>query len=735
MKTRKPLQAKSTDRIMRAILPAEFKMVSDKRSNGYKLINLLYGVEIDQVGEYMQQVYDDSFVETMDLSNDGLLYDVYLSEIPKSQFLNTTVSGAVKIKITNWDSGGGDSEFWDGDPTRVSLESTMPLSGAVQSGHIIGLNYFRDNISGYGYLLVNSDTDQDEYLNLSGSQWRFNLDNKGRILNWTGLWPGIGTFNFQEQGRDDLIAPLGSGYLYRKYPLTRRVRDDSGVYWDIDHYEPYLGWVRDENWNVVAAVNYSGDYYYTVEGEKVWYRTAFNNPYGSGNYTTEYLPLRNPPISGTLKIYDIDMLDSSGNATEISSAGQTVYRKQSPYILNGSPTGIFDPTYMGYDSVVPTDRGFGEIEGQAADAFVDTSWEYQYAGGYVDEGTMQYVEGSGELTNLVKIVNPVSRYIAEYNFKIYDQAKYITSLEATRYLSLDTDTPIYSVDNVFNNEEQLEYNFTRDPKWSSERSRYITFNGWKIRPNSRISKIDFKIPVVIDSGSLDRFFAVKGRKQTIGYPAGYVPDIATGKRYVLDCQFDRQVSLGTVTENDYSGSGNFLDWVNTGSNQIFRIALDDNYGKKIRYLNGSGYFHRDSTDFILDNTFFRFRFRADSPRKLTLMQLEQADGEHYIKVDVNTNGTISVYGNGVEYHSREGITFNSEMQDLILRYYPDDEYSEYPIYEMYLSSDYGYVPLRTFLREGDTFAVSGSILHVFQNCSVDADIFQIYYETNYGNFS
>jgi hypothetical protein len=731
MKVRKPIQAKSTERIIKAILPGDFKMVNDKTSNGYKFLNLLYGVEVDRVNEYAQEVYDNSFLETMDLSDDGLLYDLNLTGIPNSRFLNTTVSGGIPIKIVNWGTPGGESEFWDGLPTRINLDSTIELSGAVHSGNLLGLNYFRENPSGYGYFLLNSDVLQDNYLLLSGSQWRFNLDNVGNILNWTGLWPGVETFNYSEQGRDDVIYPLGSGLLNKKYPLTRRIRDNSGVYWDIDHYEPYLGWVRDENNQVVALINYSGDYYYDADGKKIWYRTAFNNPYGSGNYTTEYLPLRNIPISGTLRVYDIDNVDISGNAIEISSTGSDLYKLQSTNMLLPNGTGIFDPVYLGYDSTVPLDRGFGSIEGLATNYHLTTSWEYQRAGGYIDEGTMQYIEGSGAITNLIKIVNPVSRYLVEYDFKTYNQAKYITSLEASRYINLDTDTPIYSISNVFNNSETLEYEFTRDPNYTSEKARFITFGGWRIRPNSRISKIDFTVPIEIQNGPLNSFIYVSAVKDSIGYPLGFIPNIYNNKNYILNCPFAQQVSLGAVTETDLSGSGNFLDWTNTGDNEIYRIPIDTYYGKRIKYVNNSGYFNIASTDFIKSNTFFRFRFRSDSPRNLTLMELSQDSGDYYMKVEVDINGTVIIRSTGVDYFSRDRISFGEAFTDLIVRYYPDEEFTTNPVYEMYLNTDFGYRPVSVFYREIDDITVSGTYLHVYKNCTIDVDTFQIYYATNY----
>jgi len=730
MKTRKPVQAKSTEPIIKAILPQEFTMVNDKTSNGYKFINLLYGVEIDQAREFLQGIYDNSFLETMDLSDTGQLYEVMLSGIPSKAYLN---GSGIPIKITNWNVNGGDAEFYDGSPTRVIFQNQISISGIVQSGNILGLNYFRSNISGYGYYLVTTNTDAQEYLNLSGSAWKILVNNTGTIESSSGFWPAVGTFNYSEQGKDDVLYPLGSGYLSRTYPLTRRIRDDSGVYWNIDHYEPYLGWVRDDNFNAVAVNNYASDYYYDVDGKKIWYRTAFNNPYGSGNYTVEYLNLRNTPISGTLRIYDLDILDLSGNATEIPSAGKDLYKLQSANMLLGSATGVFDPIYVGYDAEVPEGRGFGDIEGDTANYYLTTSWDYQREGGEISEGTLQWIEGSGDITNVIKITNPYSRYIAEYNFKKYNKAKYVTSLDGNRYVNFDTDTPIYSIDTIYNNQEELDFEFTRDLVRTTERSKYITFDGWKIRPNSRISKIDFNIPVQVSTGPLSTFVAVQAMKSKVGY-GGLVPDIVTTRNYVLNCEFDKPVALGTVTEEDHSGSGNLLTWVNSGTNEIYRIPIDTYYGKRIKYLSGSGYYNLDSQEFLQDNTFFRFRFRAYTPQDMTLMELTEAANDNYIKVQVASDGLISIISNGVEqYYSFDKITFGNQFHDLLIRYYPDPNWTDNPVFELYKRGDLGYDKPRVFIRETESGVISTTALHVYQNCSIDADLFQIYYETNYAN--
>jgi len=729
MKTTKPIQAKSTESIIKAILP-DFRIANDKTSNGYKFINLLYGVEVDQAKEYLQHVYNNSFLETMDLTDTGELYEVFLSGIPNSGYLN---SSSIPIKITNWNSAGNGAEFYDGCPTRVIKQDVVDISGIILCGHIVGLNYFRSNISGYGYFLINTDIDTQQYLNTSGSSWKINLDNVGNILSYSGSWPAIGTVDYDSLGKDEILFPLKSGYLSKTYPLTRRIKDDSGIYWDIDHYEPYLGWIRNVDQEVVALNNYSNDYEYNVDGKKIWHRTAFNNPYGCNNYTTEYLTLKNSPISGTIKLYDIDILTDNGTATLIPSTGIDIYKLQSSGMFVGDGSGTFDPVYVGYNSTVPTNRGFGLIEGSAANYILSTSWSHLPDSGYIDEETMQYVEGSGELGKIIKIVNPYSRYMVEYNFKKFNRAKYITSLESNGYVSYSTDTPTYSIETIYNNEEKLEFEFTKDPSFGLERSKYITFDGWKIRPYSTISKIDFNIPILVSSGPLTDFLVVQGMKTKIGY-GDFVPDISVERTYAIDCNFSKVINLGTVTEEDYSGNDNLLTFFKTGSNRIYRFPNITNYSKRIKYYSNESYYYINNKTFLKDNTFFRFNFRSYSPQILTLMELTEANTGNYITIQISENGILSIISKGVEQvYSFDKFLFNNEFNDLIIRYYPDPNWTNNPIFEVYKKGRLGYDKLKTFTKETETETISTTNLHLYKNCNIDAGLFQIYYETNYDN--
>lgn len=730
MKSRLPIQSKSTDTILRTILPESFKMVNDKTSNGYKYINLLFGVEVDQARDFMKEVYDNSFLTTMDFGIEDTVYEVYLSGLAKEQYLN---SSGTPIKIVNNGSPGGESEFWGGDPTRVVNIGIYDISGIVASGHIIGLNYFRINSSGYGYFLIGTDIDQEELLDHDGSEWRVDLNTTGSIIQFTGLWPGVADQVFERTGADEILTPKGSGFLSKTYPLTRRIRDDSGVFWDIDAYEPYHGWVRDPDWNVVAKVDYLGDFFYNSEGIKTYYRIALNNPYGSGNFTTEYIRLNHVPIEGTLRVYDIDILDISGNATEIPKTGKELYRLKSDLMLNG--TGLingtepqFDPIYVGYDPVVPDDPKFGNIAGSGANPMQHTSWDYQREGGYLNEGTMTWVEGTGVITNIIKLNNPYSRYLVEYQYKVFNKGKYITSLDASKYVSFDTLNPVHTTDNVDNNEERVLYEFTKDPAYTEERSRFLTFDGWSIRPGSKISRIDFNIPLLLDSGNAT-LGSFQTRKTGVGYSDYFVPLYHPPRKYLLNCPFDGIVFMGCA-EDDLSGSGNYLQWYNDGNNGLWRCAIDGAYGKTIRYVDNSSYYYLDGEGLVADNTFFQFEFRLHNQSNITLMELSQANNDRYLKVEIKENGMLYLTSNGTQFQSRYRFSFDGKMKGLIIKATQDRDYSDNLLFDVYIKDTDSYTYQSGFVRDTTASVISATTLHIAENSTLDIKSFKIWQEAS-----
>jgi len=728
MRSKHPIQAKSTPNLLK-VLPSQFKMVNDKTSNGYKYTNLVFGAEIDEVNDRLKLLYDSLFLDTMDLSEEGILYEVSLSGTKNSTgILN---SDGVQIKITSED------EFYNGEPTRVIYLEQFPITSGTQ--RLIGAEYMRTSPRGSGYLQLSYDVDEgDSYSSGTYSSRLDYINNTGALTSTSGHWAGIAKQDYSSAGSDEVLAPIDKLALSGRYPIYRNVIQ-SGITYQIDHYEPYKGWIYDQNGTITAVYDYFQDYYFDDNGDKIFHRTYLNNPFGANNYTKQYFPLRHVPISGTLKVYDMDILDFSGNATEISSAGTPVYYLAYSGMLLGE-SGNFDSVYKGYDSSVPSGRGFKYIEGDTANLLTTTSWDYQYAGSALDEDSRVWTEPtSGDITNLISITNPQSRYLVEYNWKQFNKAKYVSSFNASKYLSLETDSPLYSLDNISGNVAKIPFEFTKNSGYIEEinnqridtSAKILTFDGWKIRPKSKIYQIDLNVPIVYTNIAPLDFFNVQYRDTAIGYNKDFVTQYTPIRSYVVNCPFDNDAPSYNSIEDDLTGNSNFCRYNVAGTNKLFKIPYGSWYGKKIIKLVGDSYYYIDMTSksYLKSNTFFKFGFRPTKNQPVILMQLFEDDLEQYITISITAEGIINIETDGYNFISRTKMIMDGEDKELIVRYYKDDIYNEVPVVELFIKDQlFHFEVVDTFRQKVTAQTVSSTYIHLFKSCSVDIDKFQIYYE-------
>ena len=728
MNTNRLINAKSTERLLKSVFPEKFKFVSDKESNGYRLINILYGNEVDEALDRLEDVYNDSFLSTLDIAHNFTIYDATISGIPHTGYL--TSSGVPLIRIVSED------EFYNAPPTRLVPRSSgdyLDLYSGIPSGMgMVGLEYMRTDNRGSGYFLVLSDVLQsDAYISgWEGTAWKGDIDSYGNIDNWSGYWPGIVTHNYDNKGVDEVLVPESSGTLKKRYPIKRRVVDESGVFHYIDHFEPNPSWTFDENGTAIAVDDYQMPFYFDDAGDKIYYRTALNNPYGSGNYTTVYLDLQYTPISGTMTLLDMDILNSSGYATPIPMSGKTLYTFTSPYMFVGEDSGVFDPVYLGYGTGVPYGEGFGRWEGSGTTALKVTSWEYLHEGGSIDPGTFQYVDGSGPITNKIKIVNPHSRYIVEYKYPIYKKALYVSSPEATPILSMDTSFPLYSIRNINDNKEEIEYEFTRNPKYQDisedSKSKIVTFNGLDVRPSSKVSQVDITIPLVA-SGMITSFITHDIGSGYIGYSKNHVPIISSIKNYKLDCLFD---SLSGDIEIDRSTQLNNLTYSGSVLNYKYNMNYNSSLGKSLVYSSGDQYFETSGNAFFTDNTFYAFGFTAYKQNNITLIDMRSDSLSGYLLAEITSKGIIKVHSNGYIYSSRDKIDFNSNNKELIIRYYPDDVSSAVPVFELFLKENDPWYNILSINKSEETAYDTSGLYYtrVYKDCTIDIDYCKIYTE-------
>jgi len=766
MKTRLPIQAKSTERIMRAILPSEFKMVSDKNSNGYKFINLLYGAEIDEGISNLKEVYNNSFFSTFDLTKNFELYEVTISGVPNGNYLNASNTNPIKITDEN--------EFNNGSPTRIkdsgSIQipmyyisysgSAIPSIAGLQNSFVsgcniecwsemsgfIGLEYFRKTKDGSGYLMISSDINQSNGF-ISGLYPLFivnignNFQDSGNYKEIYGLFTGIKKQDYSNNSKNEILYPIDGKTLSGMYPLSRYIIDDSGISHYIDHYTPDHGWIRNENNEVVAVVDYSGTYYFDGDGKKIYYRTAYNNPYGYNNYTTAYLDLEHIPISGTLKLYDIDILDYSGNATEIPQTGKILYYYKSTKMLQ-EPEPIdaaFDPIYVGYNQIVPSGIGLSSnMEGYSANPLKTISWDYLHDGGKIDEGTLLYIDGTGLITNRIKINNYYTRYMVEYNYKIYDEIKYISSIDSNGSISLHTSNPIYTTTRYDGNLKEIDYEFTKDPSYilkngnviKNQSSKIVTFDGLDIRPYKFLYKTDFNIPIIYKNGSLYRNLQINTNKKSIGYSSDFIVEDKILRTYVVNCLFDQDVIANTVTEIDLTGNSNALQFANTGTNLLYKINYNTYYGKRIIRGTGNSYFYKLNKSFLLDNTFFEFKFKLRKSANFTLLDIQDLNLGQYFIVNIDETGLISINCNNYTFYCREKLKFNAKEKSITIKYSVDELSESIPKIMVYLmeEGDFGFRIIDCFKSQSIPMTVLYTYLHVYKNVDIDIKEFKIFYK-------
>ena len=753
MNPKLPIEAKSTGRLLRSVFPNDFKLVSDQNSNGYKYVNLLYGVEIDNLEKNVKEAYNDSFFSSIDLTRDFALYEVNLTGTPITPFLNT--DGSIKIKITS------QTEFEQGEPTRIVEDSCLPLpmyylvysgtaipSGAgFQNGFdigfntpcwssisgIMGLEYIRSDGRGSGYLIVTSDINQEDAYH-SGMYPVFaievgaNLKTSVDYINTYGIYNGIKDISYSGILSNEILYPINSITLSGQYPLSREIEDDTGLVCSIDHYTPYFGWTRDYNGNVVAKTSVSGDYYYTSTGTKIYYRTALNNPYGYNNYTKAYLDLLNIPISGTLKVFDVDILDFSGNAIEIPSTGKDLYYYKSLKMNTGlkpnEGESKFDPIYLGYESTVPSGYNLGsDMEGSGCTLFKTTTWGYMHEGNYFDDNTLSWIDGTGLITNKIWISGYHSRYLIEYKTKLYNSVQYVSSSNNNGVVSLDTSAPLLTTD--LGNIKQIDYEFSKDPTLGSENTKVISLDGTKFRPGSKIDQISYNVPVILTDGqgpligpiyqNINKLFA--------GYTNEFVPQIEPNRYYILNCLFNSN----NLIEQDTTI--NNFDLIYYGNNQKININYNKRLGKKIIDSGDESYFYIDDVIRLIPYTFFQFDCKIRTSQSGQLMELYDTDNSKYLTFGFEDTGRLKIQTNGIQFYSRENINFNSNEKSFILKYNEDDISGE-PVLRLYYKekTDPWYRIINLSYSNVAPLTISDFKLSIYKNCSIDIGCFKIYYE-------
>ncbi len=716
MNGRKPYFAKNTSRILKAVMPEEFKMVKDDTSKGYKLVNLLYGVEVDLIYDYLDQARHVNNLSILDYGTDSDLYEVVLRD---NTIYNTINGDGYDIKITNKD------EFYDGAPTRIEYMGELYISGL--SYGITGLEYLRTDAQGSGILLINLDVDSETaFANSDYQTLKIKSDDLGNfdVSDLSGYNLSISNQSYEKQGRDEILVPEFYKELERKYPLTKSIKaprsgelDAAYFTYTVDHYTPDNGQYWNINTSGYTSIGYDTDHYYDPTGNKIYYRTAYNNPYGTGVYDTVYLTLENTPISGTLRVYDIDILDSSNSPVEISGSKQS-------YFHSGVYSGDQYAYYIGYASGVPREYLPLEESGYtAATEYKLTTWDYCRESGGLDDRFNWVEYPTNNIINRIKIENPISRYLVTYYYQNYKRNKYTTTPNSTKYIRLDDKNYLFSTLGTNDNEVEIDTELSHDTRTDR---KGVTFKGLDVRPGSTINRLEISEDVELIGNDFNKSnITLMLEYDTAGYSDTIIPNKNDNKVYLIDHNF-----------NDISGQLEL-----TGDDSRL-INYDSYYGTRLTHSDGQLYF--STSGFIdlettpettplmtVNNRYVKLAFKQCSPINSGFILAESSDGSgSFWSISLLSDGFVQVTDQDVLLRTYDKIPESKYSKEIILerdmQFNNDKNEHEYGIFYKEGDSHYKTMDFAKFYNANSV--PSGVITKFFVNSTLDVKYAQIYEE-------
>jgi len=708
MNSKKLYYANNTKRVLDNVFPSHFKIVDDKASNGYKFVNAAYGVEIDNIYSYLDQ---SKHMNNLELFDYGVDFDFYEVIIKDNVIDNTVYSDLADIKITD------NQEFYDGSPTRLEFEGRLLISG-VEYG-AVGLEYLRTTPEGSGIFYINMEIDAADAVVSPGYQsFKLPIDDLGTVDQIiSGVNPAIKRQDYTSTGLDEVLGAPINNELELKYPLQRMIKapisgveDNPFEYYYIDHYSPNNGYYWDTVDNIYKAKGYDTDFYYEDVDSKIYYRTAFNNPYGTGIYDTVYINLQNIPISGTLKVYDFDNLGLSGELVEITISGTQLYYHSGIYGDNE-----YAP-YLGYESGVPYEFAPQEYSGiPTAAPYKLVSWDYCKLSGGLDDNFNWVEYDSNPITNRIKITNPSSRYLVEYDYQVVKQNKYMTTLNSTKYIKYDDGNYLFSILGNTDSLVEIDSDFSKDPS-----RRAIVFDGIDIRPGTTIDKLEIAADAKIaDQPLLKSNYTISLDKLHAGYTQTIEPNKNDHRSYILN---ERMNNTSLVLTNEAS--------------TVYDINYESSNGIRTVYNSGefyysSGVFMDLDSDSDSSNRYFKTAFKPYKPiqEEISLGYSYNLSGEYW-NVYIDENRYIVIkdqHGTFITYDRiYDTITPKEIIVERDMRYDEDQVDYEYAVY--YKDADDLFLKFELSRAYLDNVVPSGNNSVFYENASVDIKSIQIYEE-------
>ena len=393
-------------------------------SVAYKYVDAIVGNELELLTDTLHIYQDYNSIVNSPIDSMTSVGQIELPYFLKSTTI-TANNGVIPISVVQ-----NSQEFLTNPPTRYSFLYNVSPSGLAGS-NIVGIEW----LDGFptGQLVVKRDGNEITassilYYDIS------TVTNTINTIPTSGYSMGIGYVGLGQNALFESGVIQTAWNLKQQYPLETYLTASgtlsdtmpSGILWDKQSY-----------------IN-------PDTGLKTYFNLALNNPYGSGVYDQYDIVLNNYPISGTLVLVDVFNL-VSGVPTVIPSSGLNVYGFTSghyDYLIGNPDIGIVwqqdSWSYKGFENPVPWDMlpvdyqasqiavGMSGI-GPTAIVIGNVSWRFLPSGGYVDDevyphnGTFNWIDGSGGLSNTIRISGGFSKYDIQY---AYQQFNNITQISA-----------------------------------------------------------------------------------------------------------------------------------------------------------------------------------------------------------------------------------------------------------------------------------------------------------------
>lgn len=395
----RPSHQSPTTRNMVQQLPSWMK-IREADSKGSRFLEAVVGRELDLLYRTLD-VYSQ-YVNIVDSPPDSPteFWELQLDRPVTSGYITPIFNGGpadYKIEVVDTNIA-----FLSNPPTRMVATDSFVPSG-VQSG-IYSLEWI--NGSPTGMIVA-----QDGVRSIDPSSTLYysvaTINNEVTLIPYSGANFGTSYIGLEQNSSYEIVSPEPSWSLTKKYPNNVWITPTGDVTSD-PGYSPF----------------YSS--YLDGDGNKIYHWKALNNPYGSGVYNHADVNLTFAPQSGTIIVYDILNLTTSGTPTVIPASGIKTYN-----LISGLAGGSW--MYQGYESTVPESiapqefiddnlDSNGNYVPVTANEMRETTWQILPVGGYVDDevyphsGTFNWISGTGDLGTTLRFVNGASKYQVEYSY-------------------------------------------------------------------------------------------------------------------------------------------------------------------------------------------------------------------------------------------------------------------------------------------------------------------------------